>query len=563
MNVMKTLFGDFNFSRLNLFPGRIKGNGNGNGRIQNGAGELEIHLKQLEEQILDKKEESKHNIMELLRSFKDKPINEINVTYPVNPHFQFARITYDSSEEELLYIPVEPVLDKEGKEIFQRIRGIFERELDIGSVQASREMYIEKRVADIIDLYGIRVSRDILEKVIYFIKRDFIGYGEIDLIMKDPMIEDISCNGPGRNVYIYHRIFESLRTQLKFENEYRLNSFILKMAQISGRHISVLDPITDATLPEGSRVNLTYGSEVTKKGSCFTIRRFKSEPISFIDIMKYGTLNAKQLAYLWLLVEYGGSILVSGGTASGKTTLLNGISLFIKPEAKIVSLEDTAEINIPHENWIQSVTRSGFGRAEESGGNSKRGGIGLYELLTAALRQRPEYIIVGEVRGSEAFTLFQAIQVGHAAMGTIHGGSMEELVNRIESNPMNVPRSQLASLDLVIFASRIRINNSYARRVVNMVEIQGIDPETKNLITNNIFHWDPYSDSFNYSGKSLILENIATEHGIELDYMEKEIEKREKVINWMYGQGITYFKDVAKNLKAYYYSPDEYMKKIL
>jgi flagellar protein FlaI len=560
MNMMKTLFRDFNFSKLNPFPGRVKGNGNG--KKQNPTGELEIHIKQLEEQILDKKEEGKFNITDLLRSFKDKPMHEINVTYPVNPHYQFARITYDSSEEELLYIPVEPVLDKADKDVFQRVRGIFERELDIESVHTSRETYIEKRVADIIDLYGIRVSRDVLEKVVYFIKRDFIGYGEIDIIMKDPMIEDISCNGPGRNVYIYHRIFESLRTQLKFDNEYRLNSFILKMAQISGRHISVLDPITDATLPEGSRVNLTYGSEVTKKGSSFTIRRFKSEPISFIDIMKYGTLNAKQLAYLWLLVEYGASILVSGGTASGKTTLLNGISLFIKPEAKIVSLEDTAEINIPHENWIQSITRSGFGRAEESGGNSKRGGIGLYELLTAALRQRPEYIIVGEVRGSEAFTLFQAIQVGHAAMGTIHGGSMEELVNRIESNPMNVPRSQLASLDLVIFASRIRINNSYARRVVNMVEIQGTDPETENLITNNIFHWDPYSDSFKYSGKSYILENIAIEHGIDLDYMEKEIEKREKVIEWMYKQEINYFKDVAKNLKAYYYSPDEYMKKI-
>ncbi|VVB90582.1 Type II/IV secretion system protein [uncultured archaeon] len=563
MNVMKTSFLDFNFSRLNLIPGRIKGNGNGNGKKHNGNGELELHLKQLEEQILDRKEENKHNITELLRSFKDKPINEINITYPVNPPSQFARINYDSSEEELQYIPVEPVLDKDSKEIFRKVRSIFERELDRESVHASREMYIEKRVADIIDLYGIRVSRDILEKVIYFIKRDFIGYGEIDLIMKDPMIEDISCNGPGRNVYIYHRVFESLRTQLKFESEYRLNSFILKMAQISGRHISVLDPITDATLPEGSRVNLTYGSEVTKKGSSFTIRRFKSEPISFIDIMKYGTLNARQLAYLWLLVEYGGSILVSGGTASGKTTLLNGISLFIKPEAKIVSLEDTAEINIPHENWIQSITRSGFGRAEDGGGNSRRGGIGLYELLTAALRQRPEYIIVGEVRGSEAFTLFQAIQVGHAAMGTIHGGSMEELVNRIESNPMNVPRSQLASLDLVIFAGRIRINNSYERRVVNMVEIQGIDPETNNLITNNIFHWDPYSDSFTYSGKSHILENIAAEHGIEPGYMEKEIEKREKVIKWMYGQEITYFKDVAKNLKAYYYSPDDYMKKIL
>ncbi len=559
MNVMKTLFGGFNFSKLGILPRRIGGNGNGGNHSS--PVELEAHIRHLEDQILDRKEENNHNITELLHSYKGKPIFEINVTYPVNPHYQFARITYDTDAEELVYIPVEPVLDKTEKEIFLKIKGIFERELDTDSVKKSRETYIEKRVGDIIDLYGIKAGRDILEKALYFLKRDFIGYGEIDLLMKDPMIEDISCNGPGRNVYIYHRVFESLRTQLKFESEYRLNSFILKMAQISGRHISVLDPITDATLPEGSRVNLTYSSEVTKKGSSFTIRRFKSEPISFIELLKYGTLNAKQLAYLWLLVEYGGSILVSGGTASGKTTLLNGICLFIKPEAKIVSLEDTAEINIPHENWIQSVTRSGFGRAEESG-NIKRGGIGLYELLAAALRQRPEYIIVGEVRGSEAFTLFQAIQVGHAALGTIHGGSMEELVNRIESSPMNVPRSSLASLDLVIFTGRIRINNSYTRRVVNMVEIQGIDPASKNLATNNVFHWDPYNDSFQYSGKSFILDNIAAEHGIELEYMNKEIMQREKVIDWMYRNGITHFKEVAKNLKSYYYSPAEYMKKI-
>jgi len=401
-----------------------------------------------------------------------------------------------------------------------------------------------------------------MKRILYFLKRDFIGYGEIDLLMNDPVIEDISCNGPGRSVYIYHRVFESLRTLVKFENEFKLNSFILKMAQISGRHISILDPITDATLPEGSRINLTYSNEVTRKGSSFTIRRFRGEPISFIDLLKYGTLNAKQLAYLWLIVEYGKSILVSGGTASGKTTMLNGICLFIKPESKIVSLEDTAEINIPHENWIQSITRSGFGRGEEGKGNSKRGDIGLYELLTAALRQRPEYIIVGEVRGAEAITLFQAISVGHAAMGTIHAGSMDELVNRIESFPMNVPRSQLASLDLVIFASRMRINNSYARRAIDMVEIGGIDPATKNLITNTVFHWDPYTDHSNYTGKNILLGSIAAEHGISLEYMENELEQREKVIDWMYRSGITHYKDVAKILKSYYNLPDELLKKV-
>ncbi|VVB56365.1 Type II/IV secretion system protein [uncultured archaeon] len=565
---MKSFSKNINFIKSNQFPQRIRGYlfpksspGNGNGSKHNNGAELELHIKQLEEQILDRKEERKANIMETLISFKNKPVREINITYPLAQD-QFARIAYDSGTEELVYIPVEPVIEGKEIETFRMIKGIFEGDLDIGGIQTNRYTYIDKKVEEIIDLYGIKVSKETLDKVLYFLKRDFIGYGEIDLLMNDPVIEDISCNGPGRNVYIYHRVFESLRTLVKFENEYKLNSFILKMAQISGRHISILDPITDATLPEGSRINLTYSNEVTRKGSSFTIRRFRGEPISFIDLLKYGTLNAKQLSYLWLIVEYGKSILVSGGTASGKTTLLNGICLFIKPESKIVSLEDTAEINIPHENWIQSITRSGFGRGEESKGNSKRGDIGLYELLTAALRQRPEYIIVGEVRGAEAITLFQAISVGHAAMGTIHAGSMDELVNRIESFPMNVPRSQLASLDLVIFASRMRINNSYARRAIDMVEIGGIDPATKNLITNTVFHWDPYTDHSNYTGKNILLGSIAAEHWISLEYMEKELEQREKVIDWMYRNGITNYKDVAKILKSYYSLPDELLKKV-
>jgi flagellar protein FlaI len=511
-----------------------------------------------------KKEEDMVDIpgptLETLYSMKNKPIKEIDLTYQVSPRHQYVRIVYDRDDGELIYIPVEPVLEKKDLENFQRIKSVFERELGIESVHVDRGEHIEKRVASIIDLYGINLNGT-MEKVLYYLKRDLIGYGEIDLMMKDPMIEDISCNGPERNVFIYHRVFESLKTPLKFSGELRLNSFILKMAQISGRHVSILDPITDATLPDGSRINLTYSNEVTKRGSSFTIRRFKDTPISFVELLKHGTLSAKQLAYLWLLIEYGASILISGGTASGKTTLLNSIALFIRPEAKIVSLEDTSEINLPHENWIQSITRSGFGR--EEGGSSKRGGIGLYELLSAALRQRPEYILVGEVRGSEAYTLFQAIQVGHAAMGTIHGGSFGELVSRVESPPMNVSRDMLASLDLVIFVGRMRIGTNYVRRVVNMEEISGVDPDTGKLVTNNVFSWDPYNDSFKYNGKSSILENIASEHGIELGQMEKEMEQRERVINWINKRGMSHFKEVAKDLKSYYYSPKEYMEEVL
>lgn len=542
---------------LNLRGLFSRGNGKGNGTGKNSINDLEAHLKQLEEQILGKKIEKKQDIIRMLHSHHDKPVKEINVTYPVNPPSEFARITYDQAAEELLYMPVEPVLEDAEKKVLQRVRGLFE--LEISGGESDPAAYLEHKARKLIDFYGIKVSPAVLDKILFYLKREFIGYSEIDLLMKDPYIEDISCNGPGRPIYVYHRVFESMRTSLKFESEYRLNSFVLKMAQISGRHISVLDPITDAALPDGSRINLTYSNEVTKKGSSFTIRKFKSEPISPIDILKYGTLSPKQLAYLWLVVEYGRSILVSGGTATGKTTLLNSICLFINPASKVVSIEDTSEINIPHENWIQSITRSGFGREGLGEGTSKRGDVGLYDLLTAALRQRPDYIIVGEVRGSEAFTLFQAISVGHAAMGTIHAGSIEELVNRIESPPMNVPRNLLAGVDLAIFTGRILRGDSHVRRVVDMVEMLEIDKNSGNLITNNAFHWDPYNDEFLYNGRSFLLENIAQENGIELEYLKTEMANREKFIEWMSQKEVVHFKEVARNLRAYYQRHEEFV----
>ncbi|MHC1565416.1 MAG: type II/IV secretion system ATPase subunit, partial [Candidatus Syntropharchaeales archaeon] len=358
--------------------------------------------------------------------------------------------------------------------------------------------------------------------------------------------------GPGLPIYIYHRVFESLPTTVRFEDVFELNRFVLKLAQVSGSHISVLDPITDATLPDGSRLNLTYGTEVTRKGSSFTIRKFTEEPVSPIELLDYGSVSTELLAYLWLLLEYGKSILVSGGTATGKTTLLNAILLFIKPEDKIVSVEDTAEINIPHDNWIQSVTRSGFGRASSanvSGVSGKVGDIGLYNLVMAALRQRPDYIIVGEVRGSEAFTMFQAISVGHAVMGTIHAGTMQELINRVESPPMNVPRVLLAGLDLVIFAGRILRSDGHIRRVTKAVEVLGF--ESDELITNDIFRWNAYEDEFEYEGSSYLLERISEEFGIEYKYLVNELEERSRLINEMQCDKITNFRDVSRCIRSY------------
>jgi archaeal flagellar protein FlaI len=391
-----------------------------------------------------------------------------------------------------------------------------------------------------------------------------VRYGKADALINDRFIEDISCNGPDNPVYVYHRFFESIRTNVLF-GELELNNFILRLSQLSGRHISILQPIRDAALPDGSRVNMTLGKEVTKKGSTFTIRKFRSEPISPIEIASLRTASTSMLAYLWLLVEYEQSFLISGGTASGKTTLLNAISILIRPENKIVSVEDTPEMNLAHPNWIQAVTRVGFG--EQSGGGGVSGisglsGIGLkgksagditlYDLLIAALRQRPDYIIVGEVRGEEAYTLFQAISEGHAAMGTVHAASMVELLARVESMPMNVPRVLVANLDIVIFLAAIRKGEEKVRRVREIVEILGMDPGTKELVTNTVFRWDPITDKVEYLGRSFIVEKLSKSFGIPKEDLEREITKRQQILDDLKNRGVVNYKEVTEAVRQYY-----------
>ncbi|MGA2665478.1 MAG: type II/IV secretion system ATPase subunit, partial [Nitrososphaerales archaeon] len=415
---------------------------------------------------------------------------------------------------------------------------------------------------DIVKIYNIKISDLEYRRILYYIERDFVGLGRIDTLIRDRLIEDISCNGPNAPVYVYHRFFESIRTNVVFE-EVELNSFILRLAQLSGRHISILQPIRDAALPDGSRINMTLGKEVTKKGSTFTIRKFRSEPISPIEIMMLRTADARIFAFLWILIEYGRSLLISGGTAAGKTTLLNSISMLIKPENKIVSVEDTPEINLAHTNWIQAVTRVGFG--ESTGGTSgisgisgvsvggkAAGDISLYDLLIAALRQRPDFIIVGEVRGEEAYTLFQAISVGHATMGTIHAASMPELLARAESQPMNVPRVLIANLDIVIFLAAVRKGEEKVRRIREVVEILGVNPASKELVTNVVFRWDPIKDSYEFNGRSFQIEKISKSSGIPIEKLDEELENRINLLERMKNEGITNYRAVTDLIRQYY-----------
>ena len=487
-----------------------------------------------------------------------------NITYPVKEPFQYVNL--QERDGEVVYSVFEPQLTKREKAIHKKVITAYDLLVNVGTVLIDVEdrlKFLEETYKEIIDIYNIKMSPVEYQRILYFIERDYVRYGKADALINDRFIEDISCNGPDNPVYVYHRFFESIRTNVVF-GELELNNFILRLSQLSGRHISILQPIRDAALPDGSRVNMTLGKEVTKKGSTFTIRKFRSEPISPIEIASLRTASTSMLAYLWLLVEYEQSFLISGGTATGKTTLLNAVSMLIRPENKIVSVEDTPEINLAHPNWIQAVTRVGFG--EQAGGSvsgisglsgisgkgKSAGDITLYDLLIAALRQRPDYIIVGEVRGEEAYTLFQAISVGHAAMGTVHAASMVELLARVESMPMNVPRVLVANLDIVIFLAAIRKGEEKVRRVREIVEILGIDPGTKELITNTVFRWDPITDKVEYLGRSFIVEKLSKSFGIPKEELDNEIAKRQQVLDDLKNRGVVNYKEVTEAVRQYY-----------
>ena len=237
------------------------------------------------------------------------------------------------------------------------------------------------------------------KKVLYYIERQYLGYAELDPLMKDPNIEDISCDGAGVPIFLYHRIYGSLKSNVEFKDEEKLSDFVVNLAQKCGKHISIAEPMLDATMPDGSRIQMTLSKEVTTRGSTFTIRKFRSDPFTPVDMINFNTMSSEMMAYMWMIVENGTNALIAGGTASGKTSTLNALSLFIPHDSKIVSIEETREINLPHPNWIPGVARSGFG---EIVADRMVGEIDMYDLMKAALRQRPEYILVGDIRGKEA-----------------------------------------------------------------------------------------------------------------------------------------------------------------
>lgn len=491
-----------------------------------------------------------------LTTFPGVPNYKELTRYWVYEPYCFIVILNNPEKNEMLYYVAEPNLSSFEEtfleEIRDRLRDVLLVEDTITS--GKKEDILHAKVRNLIKDYAIEIDSLMLEKIMYYIVRDFVGFGKIDALMRDNHIEDISGNGFDRPIYLYHREYRNIPTNISYPED-ELNSFIIRLAQRSGKHISVADPIVDSTLHDGSRVQMTLGKAVTAHGSTFTIRRFSEVPLTPIDLIGWHTFSTNAMAYLWLCIENNNSLIFSGGTASGKTTSLNAVSLFIPPNAKIISLEDTRELQLPHPNWIPSTTRDSF-TADE------RGAVDMYELLKAALRQRPEYLLVGEVRGKEALTLFQAMSTGHTTFSTMHADSVSSAIHRLENPPISVPRSMIEALNIMSIQAQTYYKGKRVRRNLKLVEIIDIDPNTRNIRTNDIFVWDAATDKFNRVGDSKALTTIKQRRGMTQAQLDLELGYREKVLDYMVVHDIRDFNAVATIIQAYMITPDKVLKKL-
>ena len=516
-------------------------------------------------QIIEKVQELYHVPFEQGEQEKQK----IKETYSLIPEFPkpgekvfaWAHIHWEPRSKELVYEVIEPQLTLKERNFIKRLEEKLEEKLDaiyVSEGEQKHKEYLRSKIREVVSLFGWKMNPEITEKVEYYIFRDFIGLGKIEAFMHDPNIEDISCDGINIPIYVFHRRpeFNQMKSNIFFTNKDELDSFVIKLAQKGGKSISVARPLLDASLPDGSRLQATLGSDIARRGSNFTIRKFLKEPLTPTKLIEFGTASSISLAYLWFCVEYGKSILISGTTATGKTSFLNAISLFIRPELKVVSIEDTAELMLPLPNWVPHVARSGYGE-------KSYGAVEMFDLLKSALRQRPDYVIVGEVRGKEASTMFQGMATGHPALSTIHSDSLQRLVDRLTTPPISLSAALLENLDVVVFLERTKMQGKFIRRINRIYEVAGVNVRESKIIPNKLFEWDPVGDEINMTGKSAILKKISDFKGMDYDTIYKELERRGLFIEWLKMNKVIKFKDFGQWVQSYYSDTEKVMKMVL
>jgi flagellar protein FlaI len=501
-----------------------------------------------------------------------------NLIYPVSDNI-FVHMYSEPGGNRPIYIPIEPSLTQDMSQVLPEVES---KLVDVAGGMSAAESEAEKKEAilklvdrvcvvhrngptssssNTKDAKGsggngsrvasrtkVPVTLEQLEAIKYLMVRDKVGMGTIDVMIKDTYIEDISCSGLG-SIFLEHKIFKGVKSAITFESHEDLDDFVLRLSEQIKRPVTLRNPIVDATLPDGSRINIVFGREVSRRGSNFTIRKFSETPLSIMELIEFGSISYEMAAYLSVVIEDGMNLFVVGETASGKTTLLNAVTTFIPLSHKIVSIEDTPELQVPHANWLREVSRA-------PGQGEKGASVSMFDLLKAALRQRPNVIIVGEIRGEEGNIAFGAMQTGHEVMSTFHASNVEKLIQRLTGNPISVPKTYIDNLNVVVCQNAVKLpNGKLGRRATSISEIVGYDSVTNTFSYVEVFRWNPVTDTFDFVGKrnSYLLEDkIAIKRGIPPDkkmQVYSLVERRARILEKLHKEkGVRDFYELLKVL---------------
>lgn len=477
--------------------------------------------------------------------------------YSLVPPFCYASILQSDEFSDMVYSIDELAMSEEESKVYSSIKELMERQIDSPRLLDNIEASFLGEVGRLLKEHVGGAKPVVLEKVKYYLKRDILGFGIIDPLFHDPFIEDITCGGPHKPIFVYHRNFEGLGTNVSFKDEEALDSFVMKMVHRAGKHVSAAHPIVDASLPGNHRLAALYKKEVTTMGSSFTIRKFREDPITIVDLIHSDALDVDMVAYLWLMLDNKKSVMVIGSTGGGKTTILNAITGLINPSFKIFTVEDVAEINIPHVNWFSLVSRASFGLESQ-------GEIGLFDLLKSGMRHRPDYILVGEIRGEEAYVLFQAVATGHGGIATMHADDSEAAVRRLQQKPMDIPPAYVPLMNCIITVKRVKLktesaarSNLMARRVTEVTEVLSHN----NL--NTVYAWDPAYDGYlDTIGRSRHLQRIALDTGVDMKDVMEDLGRRKTVLTWLLSRGLRDYRGISRVIGMFNSEPERLMEKV-
>ena len=481
--------------------------------------------------------------------------------YPLYEPFSHVAVVQNPKTGEFKYILDELQLDPLERGVYNRILEILLAEIESPKeeIPDPRRFFAEE-AKKIVDKYRISLGwlPDVSwYKILYHAERDLVGFGKIDPLMRDPNIEDISCDGVNKPVYVWHRNYESIETNLEFGSDEELDNMVVKLVHMAGKHVSSAFPIVDASLPGKHRLAVCYRREVTPFGTAYTIRKFREDPYSIVDLINLGTYSEEMAAYFWVCLENRSSIMVLGGTAAGKTTALNSLACLIKPGSKIITIEETAELNLPLENWVSLIARQSYGL-----GGSNVGEVTLFDLVKTSMRHRPDILVVGEVRGQEAYVLFQALATGHGGMCTMHAENLDSAIKRLTQKPMEIAPAYIPLMNIVFSIQRVHLKKGEEkkayRRVIAVSEIADYEDYRTS------FKWNPAKDEHVPTlDKSTILSSISERQGVTKKDLIEEIERRKNVLHWMRERNIRSYRDVAAIIAEYYARPKQIYEKIL